>query len=72
MGTRDRLTTVIALGLAGLLGGCGASLDTPELPPLKSERTFLTPAQQAKAMADLATQKQTAEADALRRIEKSK
>lgn len=60
------------LMLAGALGGCGTTIATPELPPLKSETRFLTPEQQAKAMADLAAKKESEQAEALRKIEKSR
>ncbi len=57
---------------APALSGCGMKVDAPALPPVKSDHTFLTKEQQAKAMADLAAKKDAETTESLRRIEQTK
>ena len=70
--SRHSLVVWVLLVSAPALSGCGMKVDAPALPPVKSDHTFLTKEQQAKAMADLAAKKEAGTADALRQIEQTK
>ncbi len=72
--TRDkcRLAAVGALALSLLVSACAqSSVDIPALPTLvKDDRQFLTKEQQAKAIADMARDKDAAKAQAEKQIER--
>ena len=69
--TRTVLGLALWVGLA--LGGCASSSSTT-LPDLKRQEadSLLTPAQQQKAIADLARKKAEEEAEALKKIQQSR
>lgn len=63
----------LALWVGLVLGGCASSSSTT-LPDLKRQEadSLLTPAQQQKAIADLARKKAEEEAEALKKIQQSR
>ncbi len=69
---RRRGAGAVAVGLALLASACAQpSVDIPALPTLvKDDRQFLTKEQQAKAIADMARDKDAAKAQAEKQIER--
>lgn len=71
-GQMTKAGLALASALALLVTGCAqATVDIPSLPTLvKDDRQFLTKEQQAKAIADMAREKDAAKAEAEKQIER--